>query len=619
MPSSNANSHSSEEDGARDGSSKVSRSTAKKEAICMPGFEREGDPAKEVPLEYKEETAQGTYANSVRITSSSEEFVLDFIRMVPGAETARVQSRIIVTPQHAKRLLTALEENLDVDRRASKSNVDGSEKTTSGSSAPGPTVEPELLVATFSDSGKALYCNDSWKTLLGTLQNPWARLSEDDRDLTESAVLEAGTGSLVTNQLVSIQTPNREEPLPILFNFIPMYEGPDDEDEQCRGVTVSGEVLAEPPSWMISQTQRHRMENLGRMTMGVAHDLNNLLSGLIGHIELLKDQLERASLTDSIRPSIETIETTAEDGAALIDKLQRYIRHDTKRHFERVDLSDLIEDCITLTEPYWYNEARRQGIEISVERGFEEVPNVMGSPSELREVFVNLTLNAVQAMPEGGTLRFETSLKDDGRVCAEVTDTGIGMSDEVQQNIFQPLFTTKGEQGTGMGLSATYGIVQEHEGTIDVTSEPGEGTRFTLTFPTAEGDPAPPEEPSMDVDDSKSASVLVIDDEEMVRSTINRLLSLNGHDVDLAATGAEALELFDENHYDIVFTDFGMPEMTGADIARELNGRDADLPVILLTGYTEPETDAEAVDDVLSKPFKGDELEKTIQRYVVSS
>jgi len=589
------------------------------EPVRMPRFEELEGSSKEIDLEYQGETAQGAYANSVRITSSSEEFVLDFIRVVPGVESARVQSRVIVTPQHAKRLLTALEENLrtveraDTETRAThRGESDSIDKSSSV-----PTVEPELLVATFSDKNTPLHCNRPWKSLMGTAQNPWGRLSDSDRDLAESSVQKACGGSLVTNQLVSIETANREEPVPILLNFIPMYDH--DQEESSQGATVSGEVLAEPPSWMISQTQRHRMENLGRMTMGVAHDLNNLLSGLIGHIELLKDQIDRASLTDSIRPSIEMIETTAEDGAALIDKLQRYIRHDTQQHFEPVDLPELIEDCITLTEPYWYNEARRQGIEISVETDLEDVPNIMGSSSELREVFVNLTLNAVQAMPEGGTLRFTVYETEEERVCAEVTDTGIGMSEKVRKNIFEPLFTTKGEQGTGMGLSASYGIVQEHEGTIDVESEPDEGTTFTLIFPPAEGEPTSVEEPPSTPSESESVSVLVIDDEEMVRSTISRLLSLNGHEVDLASSGTEALKMFRGNDYDIVFTDYGMPEMTGSDIARELEDLDPDLPVILLTGHTETDMGEEEIDGILSKPFKGNELETTIQKHVFSS
>lgn len=481
-----------------------------------------------------------------------------------------------------------------------------------------PTVEPALLIASFAPSGTLRHCNEAWQSVLGRAETPWAMLADDDKELANSSVLEAGKGSLVTNQVVNARTPERDEPLPVLLNFVPVYGEPG-ADQRITAVTISGEVMAEPPSWMISQTQRHRMEALGRMTMGVAHDLNNLLSGLIGHIELLKEKADRGDASASgVHSSIRTIEKTAEDGAALIEKLQRYIREDTQKHFERVNLISLIEDCITITQPYWYNEPRRQGIEIDVERSLEEVPDVMGAPSELREVLVNLILNAVQAMPDGGTITFETFTTDRPSVCARVSDTGIGMSDEVQKNIFEPLFTTKGEQGTGMGLAASYGIVQEHEGRIDVTSEPGEGTTFTLSFPPADDSEPKRDETEPDASDPESVRVLVVDDEEMVRSIVTQLLTLNDHNVDRASSGAEALSMFDDNEYDIVFTDFGMPEMTGAELAQRLHEKSPDLPIILLTGYTDTETAVDEVNDILSKPFKLEELEATIQKYVIS-
>lgn len=621
------------------GSDEPPTQTVRTRRLRMPDFEGLPDAPEEIPVDVDEDTAEGTYANSVLVRKSPEEVVLDFVRIVPGTMQARLKSRVIVPPQNAERLLEALEKHLtptdgpnEIDSSSSDPPMvesdfgqgplapeNGHASPGETSSDPVPTVEPELLTATFSLSGDALYCNDPWTSILGTPEHPWARLSEDDKEMAESAVLRARKGALVTNRLVSAQTHHREEPFPVLLNFIPVHDDPSGE-ESPSAVTASGEVLAEPPSWMLSQTQRHRMETLGRMTMGVAHDLNNLLSGLIGHIELLKDQVERASLTDAVRPSIETIETTAEDGAALIEKLQRYIRHDTQQHFEPVNLTDLIEDCITLTEPYWYNEPRRQGIEISVETDLQEVPDILGAASELREVFVNLILNAVQAMPDGGTLRFETYSSRTGQVCVNVTDTGIGMSDEVQRNIFEPLFTTKGDDGTGMGLAASYGIVQEHEGTIDVSSEPGDGTRFTLTFPPADGDPAPTvDEPPEETASPEGVSVLVVDDEEMVRSTVTRLLTLSGHDVERAASGAEALEMFSKDKYDVVFTDFGMPEMTGAELARALKDEAPDFPVVLLTGYTETEAAHDQVDGILSKPFKRDDLDTAIQKHVFSS
>ncbi|MFO8100247.1 MAG: response regulator [Salinibacter sp.] len=486
-------------------------------------------------------------------------------------------------------------------------------------SDPVPTVEPTLLAATFSPSGDLLHCNEAWTTALGPSESAWAHLEPDDRELATSSVLEAGRGRLVSNRVVSPHIPDRGEAHPVLLNFIPVYTSSNGA-HSVSAVTITGEVMAEPPSWMTSQTQRHRMETLGRMTMGVAHDLNNLLSGLIGHVELLYEKLTaEVEISDPLQTSLRTIEQTAEDGAALIEKLQRYIRQDTEKHFERLDLCTLIEDCITLTQPYWYNEPRREGIEIEVVRSLSSVPDIKGSATELREVFVNLILNAVQAMPDGGTLTFETFVDDRGRACARIRDTGIGMTADVQENMFEPMFTTKGKQGTGMGLAASYGIVQEHEGDIKVTSTPDEGTEFILSFPPAKEHSPDATASTVDASEKQSTHVLIVDDEDMVRSIAEQLLSVNGHEVECAASGREALSKLGESSFDIVFTDFGMPEMTGAELSQLIREAYPNLPVVLLTGYTDTEAAVENVDAILSKPFKLEELETLIQEHVFSS
>ena len=474
-------------------------------------------------------------------------------------------------------------------------------------------VDHELLVATYASDGSIIRCNTAWTSVLGARETPWDRLSSEDQELAMTSVLDAANGSLVTNQVVSADTPDRDEPLPVLLHFVPVHAS-DDSDADVRAVTVTGEVMAEPSTWTISQTQRHRMEALGRMTMGVAHDLNNLLSGLIGHAQLLQQRVD-ASLKGGDE-SVDTIVRAAEDGATLIRKLQGYIRQDTQVHFEPVDLPTLVEDCIALTQPYWLNEPRRTGIRINVTRCFDDVPPVMGSAAELRDVLVNLTLNAVQAMPDGGELGFKTFVNDDGNVCVRVSDTGIGMTDEVKERIFEPLFTTKGDQGTGMGLSASYGIMQEHNGAIQVDSAPGAGTRFTLVFPASTSAPPPESTEPPEPVASDQVRILIVDDEEMVRSVLRQLLSLKGHRVQEAEGGKEALSIVAETPVDIVFTDFGMPEMTGGDLAQQLRAHQPSLPIVLLTGYTDPEASPDIVDAVLHKPFKLEELQSVIRQLV---
>jgi signal transduction histidine kinase len=452
-------------------------------------------------------------------------------------------------------------------------------------------------------------------------------------------VLKAAGGTLVTNQIVSAQTTRRDEPFPVLLNFIPVEGGapaastkpiheppaaaPAPGAAGVRAVTVTGEVMAEPMSWVSNQTQRHRMEALGRMTMGVAHDLNNLLSGLLGHLELLRDAPDLTQ--GEVRESLGTIEQAAEDGAALIGKLQRYIREDTEVHFEPVDLQALMDDCIALTQPYWHNEPRRQGIQIGIDRALEAVPPILGSPSELREVLINLILNAVQAMPRGGRLHFasfvEEGSAEGAHVVVEIGDTGIGMAEETQARIFEPLFTTK-SQGTGMGLAASYGIVQEHSGDIEVDSRLGEGTVFRLRFPLLEGEATPPPAPADAEADAalpkttKQARVLVVDDEEMVRSVAIRLLQLRGHEVEGAASGREALDHLEAAPFDLVFTDYGMPEMNGAELARAIRDGWPGLPVVLVTGYTETHQVEHEVEAVIPKPFRLEDLDASIRKLV---
>ncbi len=486
-----------------------------------------------------------------------------------------------------------------------------------------PYVEPELLVATCTPEGAFVYRNAPWKQVLGGGGDPWQRLAGEDPTLVADAIRQAAGGVLVTNQLCAVRHTvrhtDRDEPLPVLLSFLPVHL-PTDESasaggaRQVRAVTITGEVLAEPSSWTPSQTQRHRLEALGRMTMGIAHDFNNLLSALLGHAELIKNEAEHRQLPASVRESIDTIEQVAIDGASLIEKIQRFVRQETQTHFEPVMLPTVIRDCITITRPYWYNEPRRQGIHIDVDTNLDKVPPVMGSAGELREIFVNLILNAVQAMPEGGRLTFTVDLHAREGVRVQIEDTGVGMSEEVRAHIFEPLYTTKGRSGTGMGLTVSYGIVQEHEGAIRVTSAPGHGTRFTLTFPPAEDVPVPEEAP-VEVRSPQPARVLVVDDEQKVRAVLTKLLAFKGHTVAQAASGAEALALLENASFDIVFTDYGMPAMNGHQLASALRRRLPALPVVLLSGNTEV-TATDDVNALLGKPFKLSELETAIQQLV---
>ena len=471
--------------------------------------------------------------------------------------------------------------------------------------------EYDILVATFSPQGDLLHRNEAWKGIFGSSDRPWAALSDQDQGLAATYIKDATLGSLVTNALFLLHADVRDQPVPVLLNFIPINLGSDPVYESA-GAMITGEILIEPTSWMNSQTPRHRMETLGRMTMGIAHDFNNLLSGILGHTELLKGLLTDRNGVSTSSDHLTTIERAALDGASLVRKLQQYIRDENKTAFEPVDLNSLVEDSVALTKPYWYNEPRSQGISIDTSLELSPLlPPIMGAPSDLRDVFVNLILNAVQAMPRGGAITIRTAHIAGQGAVVKIRDTGTGMTDRVRARIFEPLFTTKGKRGTGMGLSVCYSTVQEHDGDIDVETELGFGTTFTLSFPPASSGEVMTAEleqkPSVD-----ARRILVVDDEPMVRSVLARLLALRGHSVVQAASGAEALTVLDRNVVDLVFTDQGMPEMNGRLLARKIRGRFSELPIVLLTGDTEAGKADSDVTRVMTKPFKLDALETII-------
>jgi len=473
-------------------------------------------------------------------------------------------------------------------------------------------IEPELLVAACRADGTILFRNPAWIRTLGEDGDLWLQLYEEDSKIAKQNFKEAAGGSLVTNAVFMVRRPERDLPLPALLQFIPVPIPSSGRDERSeRVIMITGEILAEPVSWTENQTAKHRMETLGRMTMGIAHDFNNLLAGILGHIELIRSQ---SSVDPGLAEHLDTIERAAGDGSALVNKIQRYIRQETQASFEAIDLTGLIQDCVTLTKPYWYNEPRRQGIAIDLQYSPVELPLILGSPSELRDVFVNLILNAVQALPQGGGIRIDCA-REGKTVRITVSDDGVGMSEHVRERIFEPLFTTKGGRGSGMGLTVASGVVHEHDGTIHVQSELGRGTTFTLTFPASSTRASTA--PVLDGERAgRPASVLVVDDEEMVRSVIDRLLTLRGHTVCAVGSALKALDELAKRPFDVVISDQGMPEMSGRELAHKIRGLYPELPVILLTGDTDLTVDPADIAGVVTKPFQLSDLEGAIQRVI---
>lgn len=485
------------------------------------------------------------------------------------------------------------------------------------SDTPLPFVAADLLSALSTASGTALDANDAWRSVFGT-DGLWGRLPAEDARFAHEYTVEAARGGPVSHQVFLVDIPGSDVPTPVLLHFLPLRL-PDYEHGRYP-VAITGEVLREPTSWAAEQTRRRRMEMLGRMAMGIAHDFNNLLTTVLGHSELLRTDLSRLEADAQTRSHLGSLERAANDGAALVRKIQQYIRNEKQERAEPVALHQIADEVLTLTRPYWHNEPRRRGIAIRVESDLRPVPTITGTSTELREVLVNLVLNAVQAMPAGGTLTLRTGRHTTRSACVEVGDTGVGMTESVRRRIFEPLYTTKGSGGSGMGLTMSQGIVQEHNGRIEVESEPGRGTLFRLVFPLAADEPAPESAPMADAPvlpgTTAGLRILVVDDEPMVRTVTTKLLRLRGHTVTEVDGGPAALQALAEAPFDVVVSDLSMPVMTGRELAAAIRQQHPALPVLLLTGDTDANAESEDVAAVVKKPFQLDVLDAVVRDVV---
>jgi CheY-like chemotaxis protein len=236
----------------------------------------------------------------------------------------------------------------------------------------------------------------------------------------------------------------------------------------------------------------------------------------------------------------------------------------------------------------------------------------MGNPSELREVLTNIIFNAVDAMPEGGKLTIATQPQAEGWVEVRIADTGIGMTEEVKKRIFDPFFTTKGVTNSGLGMSVSYGIIKRHGGEILIESELGKGTTFIIHLPTGYGEEETAVKEVTPIKESRQARILVIDDEDSVRDILSRMLKTKGHQVVVASNGEEGIEQFRSQPFDLVFTDLGMPKISGWEVGKTIKGINPKIPIAMITGWG-MELDREkmsesGIDLIVSKPFNFDQV-----------
>jgi len=293
-----------------------------------------------------------------------------------------------------------------------------------------------------------------------------------------------------------------------------------------------------------------------------------------------------------------------------------YRPRESTRAFTRLDVHGAINQVIELTQPRWRALPQQRGIVIELRKEFApRLPEVMGDEVELRDALTNLVFNAVDAMPEGGTLtlRTKSNVDADGRsmVRIEVSDTGIGMDEDTRRRCIEPFFTTKGERGTGLGLASVFGMLQRHSGTLEVDSAPGQGTTMRMIFP-AFADDTSTARPNLSASvNLRKLRILVIDDDPILIRSLREVLEAEGHIVEAAIGGEEGIAAFvaarnTPDAFEVVLTDLGMPRVDGRKVAAAIKQASPTTPIILLTGWGQRLLDEatlpENIDRVLSKP-----------------
>jgi PAS domain S-box-containing protein len=381
--------------------------------------------------------------------------------------------------------------------------------------------------------------------------------------------------------------------------------------------------------------QQERLRALGQMASGVAHDINNALSPAALYAQSLLE-LEQG-LSQRARERLETIQRAIEDVAQTVDRLREFYRpQDPQSASSTVHLDRVLAQVVDLTRARWLDMSQEHGSVIDVQTSIAtDLPPIIGSEGEFRDALTNLILNAVDAMPEGGTLtlRAYTILDEYGegaidahaqspaQISVEISDSGVGMDEDTKRKCLEPFFTTKGERGSGLGLAMVYGTIQRHNGQIEIDSELGKGTTIKLIFPVGltVGDAS--SAPVSDVRPSRGLRILVVDDDPLLLKSMRDTLESDGHEVVVADSGQSGIDAFAganrrRQPFDAVFSDLGMPYVDGRKVAAAIKALSPRTPVVLVTGWGQrmkAENDLPPdVDRVLSKPPKIGELRKAL-------
>jgi len=363
--------------------------------------------------------------------------------------------------------------------------------------------------------------------------------------------------------------------------------------------------------------ESEKLRAMGLMASGVAHDFNNMLAIIFGNIDLAEVEDNK----DMVLKRLAKIKKAAVDSANIIKRLQKFTKTNSEdTPFQPVKFNDLAREAIEISAPMWKDGPHAKGISIEIVDALtEEEFIILGNDTDLREAIINMIFNSVYAMPQGGKIHLAMYTKDES-IYLEISDNGIGMTEETKRRIFDPFFTTKGANHSGLGMSMLYGTIKRHNGSIDIKTKPGEGTMFTIVLPKGKEEIDKEDEKLDPVVEIRESNIMIIDDEPEIGVLLSEILSNQGHQTCVFDNGIGGIEAFKKGSYEILITDLGMPGVSGWEVINIVRQIKPGVVIGIITGWdvSEEEAKQKGVDFLIKKPFRADYVLQVVTNAVES-
>ncbi|MGA7160867.1 MAG: response regulator [Bacteroidota bacterium] len=561
---------------------------------------------------FQKEVAEGFHADDLTVlqtgkpVTNREEYMID----AKGRKRWLLTSKIPLKDQKGQITgLVGIGHDITEDRRAEEALRESKEKY--------QNLFESNLAATFvsTPDGKVLECNPAYVRMFGFSSVDEAKgtdinLLYSDPQKRDRMIDTLRTQKQIEHLDIQMMTKNKS-PLRVIANIVGKF------DEHNVLTQMNCYLLDDTKQQLLEQQliQAQKLESLGTLAGGIAHDFNNILGIIVGHATLVK----RSGLdAEKQSQSIDAITTAAQRGAALVRQLLTFARKsDVIMH--RIQLNDSVKEVASLIR-----ETFPKIIDVAIELQ-ENIPLILADSTQIHQVLLNLCVNARDAMPEGGKLTISTRIVEGNDlqskfpkavssdyVLVEVADTGSGMTEETRLRIFEPFFTTKGEgKGTGLGLAVAFGIISLHHGFIDVSSSLGHGTTFSFYFPVnaEEIEPFQIKGEMLGETPGGTETILLVEDEEMLRELAKMTLKGKGYRVITAANGEEAIEIYKVRNKEIalVLSDMGLPKLDGYSAFKELKIINPAIKFIIASGYIDPGQKSDilrsGVREFIQKPY----------------